>query len=304
MMHSPFSNARSYRDLLNVRDNTSPYQFDSLFSDSGWGNRALSRKKFKLLRRIDEKLRSVLGPEELVFLVTSGSAVSFWEQMFLGWAMFYINRTAVILTSSRILLMQIDSRLRPRELLSQIQYRSIKKIGRTPFGNTAVKLENGKSIVFTRIARKDRKAIGAVVDRIRDKNDEMPGQREGLEKLCPYCFEPVAARPVECPHCGGGFKSPTRAGILSLILPGLGDIYLGHWKLAIAELLVISLIWLGAVIPDPKGPPVTVVEFVVTAFFILLIFHGSDALATRYIALQGLYPAVAPSRAAPGRSDT
>lgn len=101
-------------------------------------------------------------------------------------------------------------------------------------------------------------------------------------------------RPRACPHCGSAFKSARKAGLLSLLFPGLGDIYLGHWKFAIPEIAVASIIWLGFLMPNPEIP-LTASEMLVGAALIVLVFHGVDAVGTWYIGRKGHYPARGPT---------
>ena len=75
-MHPTLSRADGYRDLLRLADNDTPYAFQSIFSDDGFRARRLSKKKFKLLRGIDEKLRGLLADGERVRFLTTGSELS------------------------------------------------------------------------------------------------------------------------------------------------------------------------------------------------------------------------------------
>lgn len=86
--------ATRFQDLCALESHGEPYVFRTIFDEKGWRARRLSKKKFKLLRRVDPKLRQVLEAGERVRYLTSGSGVSFWEFYFLGWAMYYLNRRA------------------------------------------------------------------------------------------------------------------------------------------------------------------------------------------------------------------
>jgi hypothetical protein len=282
--------ARRFEDLLALETHDAPYVYAGIFSDAGFQARRLSKKKFKLLRRIDEHIQPMLRDQECVYYVTFGSSQAFWESFFLGWVMYYINRRAIVLTNLRILFLQIDSRGRPRDLRSQLDLRAIETIKRTAFGNTKLILRNGKSTLFTRLPRADRKSLQKIVERVRTDLPESETVTSGTEELCPHCYEVVAGRPTACPHCRKAFKSARRAGLLSLLFPGLGDIYLGHWKFAILEILVAAIIWLGFLIPDPNYP-LTPYEMLVGAVLIVVMLHGADAVGTLYIARKGHHPA-------------
>jgi hypothetical protein len=289
-MHPTLEQARHFQDLLALNQHDAPYVYTSLFSDKGFRARSLSKKKFKLLRRTDEAIRPMLRPEERVQFLTFGSGVSFLESYFLGWVMYYINQRAIVLTNHRVLLLQIDSRRRPRDLRAQLQYGAIAKISRTLLGNTKVKLRNGHTHIFTRVPGADRKYLAELVRELRAKLDPItPASATGIEDLCPHCYQPVPNRPDTCPGCQGPFKSARKAGLLSLLFPGFGDIYIGHWKFAIIEIAVAALVWVGYFLPDPEFPR-TAMEIAVGALVLFLFMHGIDALGTWYIAKKGIHP--------------
>lgn len=76
-------------------------------------------------------------------------------------------------------------------------------------------------------------------------------------KTCPDCAEEVAVAANVCRHCGMRFdgqirqqpKSTAAAAVLSLILPGLGQLYLGRTtggaRLMISAIGIIVLLVLG-----------------------------------------------------------
>lgn len=295
-MHSTLEGARRFQDLLTLTDHDAPYVYSGIFDDTGFRARRLSKKKFKLLKRIDEALRPMLREGERVLFLTFGTAVSFWESYFLGWAMYIINRRAIALTSERILLLQTDTRDHPGEFRSQLDYRAIEVVKGSAVGNTVVKVKSGKSHVFTRLPKADRKALQKVAERLRSESGGLGSGASGMEELCPYCFETVAGRPPQCPHCRGPFKSARKAGTLSLIFPGLGDIYLGHGTFAMMEIIfgaIIWISWLGVMLTDPN---MSASGALLMAVFVIFFVHGADALATWYLGRRGLYPA---RRAAP-----
>lgn len=264
----------------------SPFALETILDRSTWSARRLSKKKTKLLARIERKVLGILEPGERVRYLTFGSGVSFWESYFLGWAMYYLNSRAILLTDRRMILVQIDWRRRPRELVSQIRYGAIRKVGRTLFGSTRMTLGDGKRHVLAYVPRRDRQFLRKLTDWI---DRSLAKETTGWEDLCPHCYAKVTGRPAACPSCGGGIKSARKAGLLSLVFPGLGDLYLGHWKFALFEIPFTALIWLGVLMPDPAYP-MTPLGLLFTAVFMVVVVHGADALGTWYLARKGLYP--------------
>lgn len=263
-----------------------PYALETILDRSTWAARRLSKKKQKLLTRVDGKVRRILEPGERVRYVTFGSGVSFWESYFLGWAMYYLNSRAILLTDRRMILLQIDARRRPRELVSQIRYGAIRKIGRTLLGNTRMTLGDGKRHVLAYVPRRDRKFLRRLTDWI---EGSLQKETTGWQDLCPHCYKPVAGRPRMCSACRGGIKSARKAGLLSLLFPGLGDLYLGHWKFAIFEIGFAALLWMLVMMPDPEIEKTPMVLLIMVTF-VLVFFHIPDAIGTWYIGRKGLYP--------------
>ena len=265
-----------------------PFVLETILDDSGWWARRLSRKKRKLIDRIEGKVRAILAPGERVRYLSFGIGVSFLESYFLGWLMAYLNRRAILLTDRRIILLQIDRRDRPGVVVSQVRYGCIRKVGRTLLGNTRLTLGDDTHHVFAYVPRRDRKFLQKLTDWV---DRSMTRESAGWEDLCPRCYTVVDGRPAACPSCGAAFKSAKKAGLLSLVFPGLGDMYMGHRKVAIFEMLVAMIFWLSALVPHPEYGPLTPLGFLIFGAIIVVFIHGSDAVATWYIAKKGIYPA-------------
>ncbi len=292
-MHPSLELVDRFDELLTRRDATLPYDFQTLFQTGGFRVRRASQKRLALLKGIDDQVRAMLHPGERVRFLTQAVAHSFWEAYWGGLPMYYLNRRALVLTTERLLLLQIDSRRHPRALRAQVRLGGISTVKRTGFGNTLMKLASGERHVFVKMPARDRKALVALLTEHAAAPDPVAGH---IENLCPFCHQPVADHPVECPACRGRFKSWHTAGVLSLLFPGVGAIYLGLKGVAALEMIVAVLIWLEVVAavaaPDPRNP-LTPAQIAVTAASIVLFVHGLAALLTFHMARKGHYPAQA-----------
>ena len=280
-------------DLLNVTDTATPYRFDRIFGGKGFGAKWLAKKRLKLMQEIDGQVRTLLAEGEKVEFVSWGIEYSLVEHYFMGiWAQL-INRRALIFTNDRLLLVQINSRRKVKELRSQLRYQGIEKIARRKLSYISLVLRDGKKLHLTGIPRKDRKAIKALLTtRIEATRVHAPAL--GREHLCPYCGNRVMGFPERCKQCARSFKSGARAGWLSLALPGLGDIYLGHRGLGAMEILGALLAWGAVVLPlalggDPESSSVS--EAALLASFVFAFVHGGDSWITRRVGFKGIYPA-------------
>lgn len=286
-MSKAVQEARRFQDLLNS-DVDGPYLFRNIFSDEGWLARRRSKKTFKLLKKIDVALRAVLRDGEQVFFLTHGTtSLSFVEWYFLGFVLYYMNRRAIVLTNQRILLLQINSRWKPRHFRSQIRWENVAQLRTTALGNTKVEFHSGSKIMFTGVPKGDRKWLANVMNEV-IHNLDASDQAE-VEQLCPRCFDVVDGRPVACPHCASPLKSAKTARLLSLVFPGAGDMYLGHRGFALLEVSVGVVLWLG-VVGIAMDPSVGLGTAFALAGFVVLVVHGLDALTTYHIGCKGLLP--------------
>jgi len=291
MMSAAIDSAMKYEDLLGMENHDLPYLFESIFLTEGWGAKSLSKKKFKLLKKIHNQIEAMLREKEKVAFITSGVETSFGD-FFIGWLMYYINRKAFIFTTERILILQISPRNEPLVLRAQIEYSAIDRIGSTILGNCIIKFKSGKKVVFIKIPQKDRKLMWEVTEHLKTKIEAVEPNAAGIENLCPHCLVKIEGFPGKCPSCEKAFKSPRKVAWLSFMFPGLGDLYLGqHRWLAVLEIFGALIVWFNFFIPEVGAQPMTLADYIIGAILIILMMHGIDSLATRRIARKGIYPA-------------
>jgi hypothetical protein len=293
-------NAQRYEDLLGANVEPAPYEFALLFQADGWLARRRAKNRFKMIQAIDPKLRKMLGREERVFFVTSGTTSSASERFFAGAAVAQaLNRRALVFTTERVLLLQIDSRKRPGELVSQISYAGIVDVKATWSGYCRLTLRNGEKLNFVGVPKADRKKLAELLADVVRRGAPAPvnGGMQALEHLCPRCFAAVAGHPAACPACHAGFKVARVAMLRSLLFPGLGDLYLGHRGIAVLEMLGAAIVWIRLIIaplgaaPDENGNVVVAgPTYWAIAVVMLVVIHSIDAAMTHNFALKGHYP--------------
>jgi len=290
--------ARSYAELLAGPVAPAPYEYALLFHADGWLARRRAKARFKFLRLLDGRLRRLLHPDERVYFLTSGTATSVAEQFFAGWLAHYYNRRALVFTTDRILLLQIDQRQRPGVLMSQLAYTAIADLKSTWDRYCQLRLRNGQKLNFAGVPAADRKYLRTLLaDALRVSVPPIIGAPQpGIEHLCPHCLRAVAGIPAACPHCRGAFKSAKRAAWLSACFPGLGDFYLGHHGRGVLQFLVGGMAWLGLVIAPLMALATThrgtiPADYWFQAALELAIIHGIDSAIAYNFAVKGLHPA-------------
>jgi hypothetical protein len=281
--------ASKAEELIRLEDPRSHYAFAKIFEAKGWGAGRRNRERLKLLQNLDAELSRMLHDGERIVAVTWGQEYSFFESYFLGaWAML-LNRRALLLTTERLLLLQINWRKQLLELKSQIRYGAIRKLGGSWLGQLQVKLAKGKGLMFTQIPRAMRKPFAQALEAQRASAPVSPIATR--EHLCPHCYEPLVEVVPACPKCRGTFKSASRARWLSLAFPGVGDLYLGHRLLGGFQIAGAALMWMilvPAMLAGASGGEGAAAA--IPLFVVCLMAHAIDAWVTGHTAGKGLYP--------------
>lgn len=266
--------------------------FDRMFPDSK-GRRAgkANKKRLALLKKAAPFLRSAVEPEEKVLYVTQGMVNNFLEQYFAGWTVMYRNQTLVVTTDRRFILLHCNRRGCPCDFANEVPYLGITKL--TPGGmlsSFVIAWKKG-NVALANISKQDGKRMQsywteALAWHVHSTVERSVDQRN---YLCPSCYVPIAGHIDACPRCRVYFKSPKIAALRSLLLPGLGDLYLGYSLLAILQMigaaLVISVL-LVAVITSKT--PQEMVGGVTGGFILIALYHGVDSLLTLHMAKKGL----------------
>ena len=176
-----------------------PLDFDALFPKlTGWGVDKHNRRRVELLVSLAPVLKAALRPDEQVLYALPCVMNFWWEQAFMGaWAQL-INRSALVLTQDRLLIIHLHGK-QPASFVNQVPRAALTKVSVGVF-STVLKLTNRK-ITLTGLLAQDRKALkAALASSTRGSGD--------LEHLCPGCFEAHPRHVESCSRCGTVFKSP------------------------------------------------------------------------------------------------
>jgi hypothetical protein len=253
-------------------------------------------------------LQKALQPGERVRYAARGVQYAGFEFYFSGYAVAYhSNLTALVLTDRRLLLLQVTSGGRPRDIKNQLRLSEIRDSRKRLGWSWEIRLADGTKLVFVGMKRADWKALGSLLPRSDEAARPAPGARS-LEHLCPICLQPVpgpvGATPA-CPNvsCRIPLRSPRRAVWLSTLVPGLGDLYLRHFFFGSLEFLG-SMLFLGVgvalTIQAVQGREVFLAVFALA--FLIVLPRLIDFSITRRMAMKGLVPLA--DRATPGGART
>jgi predicted Zn finger-like uncharacterized protein len=264
------------------------YAFKDILALNKNGNFKSRRNdlKLKMLQAVKSVLDNVLRKEEVVLRVAGGTAYYPAEIFFgNGWMTMLYNRYVIIATNLRVLMINTNHRMtKPAHYLFQMTYNEIKKVGRGLFRTSLVlERKKGKRRVFSAV----KAFLGSEMQTlIRSQIDPLEPVNLSVatyENLCPSCYQPLPKRLERCTHCRAQFKTPKKAMLRSLLLPGWGDIYLGHRVLGTFELLGSLFIWL-IVFSSLRSMQI---DALIPWLFLLLVYNGIDSILTYVMAQKG-----------------
>ncbi|MGF1451217.1 MAG: hypothetical protein ACFB21_03965 [Opitutales bacterium] len=292
----PLKSLKDPRELMTLPRDATPYEFPQMMRVEKFFERQFARKKLKQLRVFDPVIRSMLRPGERVFYLTQGVRNNFLEQQFFGWAAYYFSRSAFVFTDQRVLILHLLAERKLGHFVGEIHYDDIARLKPTFFGGLLLKFRTKKQIVFAHVPARDRKFIKEFLLPMIEGNEALGQGGQEIRHLCPACYSPCAdATASACSACGCKFKTPKAAAMRSLILPGMGDYYLGS-SLGLLEMTVVGAMWAYFVamllmiyspaVPNEEG---LVAEEAITFGAILLVGHLMDALKTYYMAKKGVF---------------
>jgi len=266
----------------------SQYAFADLLALNKKGDFKSRRNKFKIKMLTAAKgvLDRMLNDGERVLHVAAGMAY-YPAEIFLGngWLTMLYNRYVLAATNHRLILVNTNNGMtKPSHYVFQLRYDELKKIRRGLF-RTSLVLERkaGKRRVFTSV----RAFLSAEMQRFLQSkihpDKPLANGYVPAENICPACWAALPPALGACTKCGAGFRTPKKAMLRSLLLPGLGDIYLGHRLLGSFELLGALFVWLMVLLSLTSGDS----GQLGVSLLLLLFFNGFDALLTHHMAKKG-----------------
>ncbi len=183
-------------------------------------------------------MRALLEPGEKISLVTTGWRSTFVDDVFLGFPTLLSNRTLVIGTERRLLLIRCGGRdLEPRGYVNEVPRSALLAAMPVPFMS-----------LFTTAGTIRLIGVPGPGKRSLSKDHDPDARPKGQPRyLCPACFVAHERYVPECWRCGTAFRAPWRAGLRSLLAPGLGDAYLGSFAVGVMTALTAAFLWLNVI---------------------------------------------------------
>ena len=259
-------------------------RFEEMFAGARNGRiTRRDRKRAAMLCKAEPVLRRALNPTEVVRFTTNGVRQLTWWLLTAGSMNPFANRTTLVLTDKRVLLIHTDSKQRPRMFANQLP---LERIRATTGRNSYIFIRSGREqLMFHGVKRSEARQLRGLLESAATK-------KGGWQNLCPRCFTAIDGAPAACKKCGEEFKSPKKAALRSLLFPGLGDYYLGYRKYAMLEIIGAALLWtlfLSTLVPTVMAKGIEGAIVAGPLFALLAFSHVGDALLTRAKATTGLH---------------
>jgi hypothetical protein len=242
--------------------------------------------KAKVLAVVKDMVEKMLRKDEVVMRIAASTAYYPFEILFgNGWLTMLYNRYALIATNQRLLMINTNHRMtKTAHYVYQMPYSNIKKVERGLLRRNIVLVpKQGKGKIFTSMKTYLSAEMSKFIRNHIDAATPVGTPKSKLTDLCPACFAALEKNLLHCATCAAEFKTPKKAMLKSLVLPGWGDIYLGHRLLGFIELLGSLFIWLIFFGLLMSG----LAEDLIIGLFLLVFYNGADSMLTYFMARKG-----------------
>lgn len=274
-----------------------PVEAEALFPETtGFFLKRRNKKRAELLEKIEPVLARALQPGERIRYAARGMRYIWWEYYLTGIAVAqYTNMQALVLTDRRLLMIHVGSRGKPGDIKNAVALGDVRKVHKKLGARVVLELADGKKLDFIGLA-KDAPVLAAMIP-------ATPGPKtaeRSLQHLCPECVQPANFVPDGDGACSNGacqipFRSARRAARMSLLMPGLGDLYLRHNLFGTLELLgstvalmlgiFMFLVGAGA---DFEGPGA--IGLAAIGLLLLVVPRALDYGLTLHMGRKGIVP--------------
>ena len=242
---------------------------DTLHSDHrGKEKKAIRKRASKALEKLQEPLSKLLEPEEVVLYVTRAQAPAGWfEQLTLGWIIYYITGTTLVFTNRRLLHFLVKSNGAWKRSVRSLRWGDLSEAKVKGFllsPTLQLHYRNGNKEFYWGLRRDDSKKIKVLLAAILPAATGEGSPAQAMISLCPSCRATLTVGTYQCSQCFLAFKDETTMVRRSLLIPGGGYFYTGNRFLGVMDfivegylLLLVLILVLSAfgVFSDPLAEP-------------------------------------------------
>jgi len=222
---------------------------DTLYTNhKGQEKSGVRKRADKTIDKLQEILRKALGPEEVVLYTARCQApASAFEQFTFGWYIYYVTATMLVFTNRRLLLFQLKRDGSWKKILRAVVWGDVEeaKVKGWLSRTLQIKYRNGKKETYWGLGWGNAKKIRVLLEALFSLGAGETSAAGGIVPLCPHCLAELTPRVYECHNCKLTFKNEKTMVRRSLLIPGGGYFYVGHWFLGLGDFILeaILLCW-------------------------------------------------------------
>ena len=272
------------------------YDLESIFPQrKGFRARRRNKSKLRLVERVDALLFQMLGPDERVLFLCKATGMERWEMFFeVNYFAWRYNYGTLVLTNSRIISIETTSTGNPKYIRRQVKLANIIRFDiRRFFQTLTLYLADNEKTTFRWMNPHDLDHLKNLLGEVSFQQDIPISKEHCYQSLCYSCHKPMPEGLYVCPNCQTEYRTPKKAILRSLILPGWGKIYLKRTAYGLLELLgflVVVLIFLILIMVAVSTPGVIRAKFLIFFFLAIMMHRLMDVLVPRAMARKGLVP--------------
>jgi hypothetical protein len=265
-----------------------PVDREGIFSnDKGIYVPGIEKRQNKLLDKISFLKPFLKEGEKIILVTTACSPMSFLEQFFSGWIVYYLKRSMLIMTNRRIFHVPARINYSYRNSIAQIHYSDCQTV--VMKGSALIiGYKNKKKEKFYYVASKERKKIKSLLKTLSLEGEQSAtGERS---HLCPRCTVELTKGRYACPNCHLSFKEKEEGRKIATIYPGGGYFYTRHPILGVGDaitevvLMIMVILSLVMAIRGVEGGFITLLFWTIALVFekLISVYH-SDQFIDEYI---------------------
>ena len=254
---------------------------DTVYADHrGRERKGVRKRADKALDKLQETLAKVLEPDEAILHVARCPApAGILEQFAFGWYIYYVTATVLVFTNRRLLHFPVRRDGSWKKSLRSLRWGDLSEAKvHGLFGpRLRLKYQDGKVETYWGLRRGDAKTIKVLLPVLLSVSLGETSPAQAMSSLCPECFAGLSPGAYQCSRCSLTFKDEKTMIRRSLLIPGGGYFYTGHWFLGVGDfvaeaillfLVVISVLLAFGFLAEPGEPQVTAgVALFEVAFF-------------------------------------
>jgi len=284
-----------------------PLREDIAFTDlHGVERRDASRRARQALEKLQEPLRKILEPDEVVLYFARGQIMPGKLQRYTqGTQSRFLAPAALILTNRRLLHLSLRWNGRWNRNVRSAHWGDVKE-GHVPafrFGKLHLEYRQGSKETYWRIPKDAAKKIQLLLDILLPAPAGETSAALSMVSFCPKCLAALMPDVYECRRCGLKFKDGKTLLLHALLIPGGAYFYVGFDLFGVAhaclDVAIISsligwvLAFMGRVQPHLQvgAPPTRFAYGVLTTFLAsILVFDICMSVSIARNAIRNFIP--------------